>query len=54
LNGTGATALRVISSKAGASFSTFLQFAETQGFFVSGAATQFDTDASVLPFTGSM
>jgi hypothetical protein len=53
LNGTGATALRVISSKAGASFSTFLQLTEIQGDFHLRVSTQSDTDASVLPFTGS-
>jgi hypothetical protein len=54
LNGTGATALKVISSKAGASFSTFSQFAEKQGFFVPSVVTRCDKDAFVLPFIGSM
>jgi hypothetical protein len=54
LNGTGACALRVISSKAGASFSDFLQMLDLQYFLFPHVLTQSETDACVLTRTGSM
>jgi hypothetical protein len=54
LNVSGAVALRFLSSKAGASFSTFLQTLEDQSLVHARVLTQFETHACVLTRTGSM